>query len=120
MAFNHVQEQASASLILPEGEAKGPNAKVPLGRTQSAQPYIFSEASAGHALNNNSEGDTIKAQDSTNSEILLSHTNSSLTSSGTGATSSPSRESKEKAEEVARKVVCCCCCCCCCCCVEDT
>lgn len=100
LACNHVGPEGALRSSTTPGDA--PPARVPIGRTQSAMPSI--SMSTG----------PVQPEPSTSSVSMdivpaitgfgiRTYSNSAV--SNPAATSSPSRESKEKAEEVARRVV---------------
>ena len=117
MQVNHVQKQV---IVVPsitraeEGVAgkEASAARAPLGRTQSARPAVVSEPATEPmpAKSLTSEA-AVGLEDSAASEAsqprprVNSANPISLPITMNAATSSPSRESRERAEEVARKVV---------------
>lgn len=87
------------------------SAKVHVGRTQSAQPTIVPVPAADPPLSHSFNDKGAMGLESNGAEIGqprhgMNSTNASAFSPATNTvTSSPSRESRERAEEVARKVV---------------
>lgn len=85
----------------PPAEA-GSSGKIPLGRTQSAQPCFSTgkDVMPAPSVTSQSEGAT-RVEGFTSFGMIRNATTSAA------ANSSPSRESREAAEEVARQVVSC-------------
>ncbi len=101
---NHVQPKPSVSSPPTGAEsdgAKRPHSKISLGRTQSAQPFVASPSPNTASNSTTTTTSTAEAR----SEISPGFSISRSYSSATNNTASPSRESREKAEEVARQVV---------------
>ncbi len=114
---NHIKPQQQPSAARAQEGAAGTEvsiAKIPVGRTQSARPAAISESSVEPmpAKSVTSEVASLGLEDSTASEPGQSRPRTSSASNSFAqvsansvATASPSRESRERAEEVARKVV---------------